>query len=67
MKPPARRIHIGRPFRVIEGKKLNRQPIRVLCLNSSLRARSEKPFDATIPKALDHYVKSNATRYKKQD
>lgn len=67
MKPPARRIHIGRSFRVIEGKKLNPQPIRVFGLNSSLRARSKKAFDATMPEALDHYVKRNATRYEKQD
>ena len=65
MKPPTRRIHIGRSFRVIEGKELNPQLIRVLGLNSSLRARSKKPFDATMPEALDHSVKSNATRYEK--
>ena len=65
MKPPTRRIHIRRSFRVIEGKELNPKPIRVLGLNSSLRARSEKPFDATMPEVLDHSVKSNATRYEK--
>ena len=67
MKPPTRRIHIGRSFRVIEGEELKPQLIRVSGLNSSLRARSKKAFDATMPEALDHYVKRNATRYKMQD
>src|ERR1700690_1978935 len=63
MEPPTRRIHIGRSFRVIEGKKLNPQPIRVFGLNSSLRARSKKMFDATMPETLAPYVKGQVTRY----
>ena len=54
MQLPAWGVHILGCSRVVQGKKLATQSLRVLRLDAGLGAGAEEALDTFVPEALDH-------------
>jgi hypothetical protein len=54
MKPPAGRIHVFRPLRVVQRRQHDAQFRGVMGLNACLSATTEESLQAFVAKSLNH-------------